>query len=345
MTERHQPPHPYRGIISDDPDVLLMLPYIPYWLRRFIPKDRRGAPSDAQKRQIRRILMMRRDKSFNRCRGQSKKKVLAFEQQGDYTHSGWIYGTHGYQPATNNRRKRKPQCDFCEKCRCNNVAGYGTKGDFYGLGPETGTYGVGFCTFCNESHLIRPKIVLLHARREVEYMQKYGEASMDSEYALKEIKAETDLAKRRNDMRQEMDVAYHALQELTQELVTKKRPQQRVFAGKESGYVLEEVDDVTLLDMREKAVRMLDKLRLSDLKLDRTKFLQVDHVMQASKEIELAVRDAIDQVRELSVKQTLGEDIETDRPVTEFVWDVFAERWAKIWLDLRTKCGQGVRQP
>jgi len=337
------PTRPYAGNITDDPDVLLTLPYIPKWLLLYIPPEERPKqPTSNQRGAIRRRLRMRDGKNFNRCMGQSKRKVLQFEKAGDFSHSGWLRGTHGYEPSKRgegfHKFKKRPKCDFCEACRCTFTAGWGTKGDFYGLGPETGTLGVGFCMHCITSLRLQPKIVLRIARQEVNAMQSYGDIAMDTEYALQEMRAETALAKQRNDMRQEMDVAYHALQELTQELVKKKRPQQRVQGQ------LVDVDDVTLLDMREKAVRMLDKLRLSDLKLDRTKFLQVDHVVQAAKEIEIAVRDAIDETRELSVKQTIGEEIETDRPVPEYVWDKFAERWAKIWVDLRGKAGMGVRQ-
>ena len=295
-------------------------------------------PSQDQRTTIRKILGMRKDQRFNRCRGQSMKKVLAFEKQGDFSHSGYMVYTRGYKPRSKNGTpKKKPPCGFCELCRCERVAGQGTKGDFYGVGPETGMLGVGFCRFCINSHKMHPKIILLNARREVKVMQQYGDVSMDKEFALQEMRAETQMADQRVKAREELDLVCDLLHDLTKELVEDKKPQQYINGGKEVGYVLEDVDDVTLLKMRLDSAKLLSQLRLNDLVLDRKKFLPVDNVMQAAKLIEQAVQNAIATTKEMAVKQTLGEETGSDRPIEDYVWDLFAEEWLKIWLNLKVK--------
>jgi len=98
-----------------DPDFLLSLKLIPPHLLRYIPKERRpGTPTRKQKDAIRNILNMRKDQPFRRCKGHSAKFIKAREAEGDFSHS--------------NRKH------LCPECQCPNVAGLGTKGDFYGIG-------------------------------------------------------------------------------------------------------------------------------------------------------------------------------------------------------------------
>ena len=327
--------------VTKDMDEILRLQFIPFSVFRKIPKDIRPGPmSQHQRQQVKAILRMRKDTPFNRCKGQSRKAIMDFEAAGDFSHSGWIPGTHGYRPRNETGgRKKNPECGFCEACRCGFKAGEATKGDFYGLGNETGTIGVGFCQRCIRSHRIDPIIALRIARSEVNAIQTYGSASTDTEYALKALSAETAVAEQRIQAREELVLISKVLSELTHELVEEKRPQQWVNQGKDVGATLEPVDDVTLHKMRLDAAKVLSKLRLDDLKLDRTKFIQVDHVIRASKAIEQAVRTAIAKTHELTAAKTVGDDIETDRPVIDYVFDMFSETWVKIWLDVKANAG------
>ena len=80
---------------------------------------------------IRTILSLRNHKisNFPRCKGKSVRKSKRLEAEGDSSH-------------------RSPRHDPCDICRCSHVAGWGTKGEFYGEGEmwkEVGHYGVGWC--------------------------------------------------------------------------------------------------------------------------------------------------------------------------------------------------------
>lgn len=83
------------------------------------------AMSQAQMLAIRKILGLPYWARLPRCSAKSKTFVKKCEESGDYSHSARDH--------------------ICDECRCKNTAGLNTKGDFYGLGVETGHYGCGWC--------------------------------------------------------------------------------------------------------------------------------------------------------------------------------------------------------
>lgn len=77
---------------------------------------------------IRAILFLPRGVPFCRCTAKEMEIVERLELLGNYSHSG-----HNH---------------ICEICRCRNIAGDHTErrwGDWYGIGANTGHYGVGWC--------------------------------------------------------------------------------------------------------------------------------------------------------------------------------------------------------
>lgn len=88
------------------------------------PKQKMGM-SQAQQLGIRKILGLPSWARLPRCSAKSKTFVQKCEEASDFSHS--------------------KKDHICDECRCKNTAGLGTKGDFYGLGIETGHYGCGWC--------------------------------------------------------------------------------------------------------------------------------------------------------------------------------------------------------
>ena len=111
------------------PQQLLELPIIPHHLLPYLPCKLEGITLK-QRQDIRIILNMRQQQLFRRCRGKRWGWVREQEAKGDLSHS--------------DRRH------LCEECQCTRVAGQGTRGDFYGLGPETGHFGVYYCLKCKK---------------------------------------------------------------------------------------------------------------------------------------------------------------------------------------------------
>jgi len=76
---------------------------------------------------IRRILGLRAGQPMALCPARDRRvaKILSFKGNPEHMERGHV----------------------CSACRCQRIAGSGTKGDFYGLGEQTGHFGVGYCRF------------------------------------------------------------------------------------------------------------------------------------------------------------------------------------------------------
>ena len=299
------------------PEEILKFPIIPPHLVKRIPEDMRpGPPTNTQKLAIRRILNMRQDQSFNRCRGKAKFKLMrlpAFHADKDH--------------------------DACELCRCSKKGGQGTRGDFYGLGPETGCLGVGYCMNCMRSHRLKGAAVVKNARRDVEMMQKYGSMDNDSEFALKVQREETALAKERNEARDELTLIIGEIKKLATILDGDKKPQMYVNGGKDVGMVLQDVDDKTLLSMKLNAAKILSGIRVDDLKLKADDTIHVDYLLPAMEATLQHFRQMLSKAIELTTAKTTGEEIETERPVLDYVWDMVIARWVEQWNEMASKAG------
>jgi len=168
-----------------------MRPFDPH--ERYIPTIREkalrrrglaiGNITPNQKRRIKRILFLENKDKFPRCPHKSEKQVEAFEEKGDYSHSGKDH--------------------ICNLCRCRNTAGSGTKGDFYGLGIETGHYGVGYCKY--HSFRMGKSNVIRMCDLQVRCMQLYGESCMtDEQHLVKQ--EEQHLAEQRQNVREDINL-------------------------------------------------------------------------------------------------------------------------------------------
>lgn len=364
-----------------DSDELLKLPLIPSAWLMYLPKELRPrSPSEKQKAAIRTILRMKINEPFHRCKGQNLAMVRKLAAQGDYRHVGKVH--------------KPPECGVCDLCRCEAKAGEGTRGDFYGLGPETGHLGVGYCRWCEDKKRrrndrngkrcwtpMRPMIALKIARREVEMMQRYGTASADTEYALKVQKEEVALAKRAIHVREEISLVEKAIADFKHQLeATAPAPLHLTLAAIKSTYAahLSDLDDITrervievlqriasdqsvmgpteyvqgqLAAMSDKTAIMLklrcaevlSRLNLDTLKLDGSKYILMDYVIVLLKEIRQIHESAVRRTEELVVrKQVRGEQIETDRPICDYVLDLSKTEFDACIQRLREKVGRSA---
>jgi len=195
-----------------DPDFLLSLPLIPPRCVKTIPAILKpGAVSNHQRGLIKRALNMRKNQAFNRCRGKSGKRLKALAQQGDESHF-------------------PSEHKVCQECRCENFAGFGTKGDFYGIGVETGTLGVGYCRQCLTTNNIPPSVALQIAKRDMEMMQKVGTVQDNTGYGQKVAKHEAALARQGVEVRRELQVLDETLDEVL-DLIKREKEADSRMAG------------------------------------------------------------------------------------------------------------------
>jgi len=187
--------------ITKDPEILLSMPLIPNHRRRHV-KDFLHPITRSEIASIKQLLNIRHDQPFMRCKGKLMSRVHRLEKQGDFSHSG------------NDHR--------CEICACTRVAGQGTKGDFYGLGPSTGHYGVGWCDICQQSHSIRPSIALEQARKQYELIRRYGMVSTDVDLELRMAEEDAATAVTTTKIREERQIAVDAIADLKEMLHKEK---------------------------------------------------------------------------------------------------------------------------
>ena len=298
------------------PEQLLELPIIPHHLLTYLP--RKLDPMTLKQRQdIRAILNMRQQQLFRRCRGKQWKWVRAQEAKGDFSHSD----------------KRH----VCAECQCKQVAGQGTRGNFYGLGPETGHFGVYYCRKCKDAQSLKSGVALRFARREVELIQSYGTVSMDSEYALKQVKAEGELAEMNIKSREEMQLVLDELgrfRKMLEETDEDKKPTESSKGGAVP------MSDKTRISLLLDVAKTISKLRRDDKALSEEDYILVDHVMSAASESQQAIREYFSMVEEFTVrKHVRGETLETDQPIVDYVYELFAKKWYAIWQRAKTRAG------
>lgn len=135
-------------------------------------------------RDIRRILGLPRWARMPRCPARSKTFVQKCEAAGDFSHSGKNH--------------------ICDQCRCKNTAGFGTKGDFYGLGDHTGHYGCGWCV--KHEMGTRRRWAGEFAMQHMRLLQGVGMAqSAQEDYAL-QVHEEARVATARREVRSQIDL-------------------------------------------------------------------------------------------------------------------------------------------
>jgi len=330
----------WRPKMSKDPHDLLALKLIPPHLLKYIPKEMRFGPPSANQKAHIRVILNMRER-------QVFKRCRGTKKDG------------------------KP---------CGQVAGEGTKGDFYGIGGETGTLGVGFCSRCIMHHHILPGLALQIARNEVEKMQHYGTHAEDEGYSQEVAKREVALAEQGIKVRKSVRLAYETVERLQHQLKIRKREETELVSelkalredvktsGADGKIIIDCVDKVEDMimarsslteyaggklqplsfksehDMLMNDATILSKLDLDDNKLDNTKFILVDIVRSILKECEQAKNSGIRLTSELTTcKLTQGDEgLESgDTPIVDYVIDTTDLEWRAIVKRMQKQIGQG----
>jgi len=163
---------------------------------RLIRRKGIPAPSRAQMREIKRIMLWPRDKRFPRCPGKNKKFLKEHEEAGDFSHSDSQH--------------------LCDECRCKQRAGQNTRGDFYGLGIETGHLGVGWCKHHEINHPNR--MALAFADKQLRLIQQVGDLQMDSDSHVKNAEMEAKTAEMSLRARQDLELVVETLNDFKRDL-------------------------------------------------------------------------------------------------------------------------------
>ena len=216
--------------------------------------------------------------------------------------------------------------------RCTNTAGRDTKGDFYGLGWETGTYGCGYCARCMETVHYGRKFwtripwCLVIAKLDLKYLQEYYEMS-DYNGEVVERQAETAVAAM--NARRELDLVYGTLKEFREQLDGMDAPTEYVKGA------LVPMSTRTRNSQILKFAQVLSKLKLDNLKLDESKYIEADRIIATIPEIKKLVIRGMNKVEELVIRKTVkGEEIGIEESIVDYVWRDIQREWSRIWLRL-----------
>jgi len=203
-------------------------------------------PTASQLEHIARQIIGKSHKSggwiVQRCPARSFKLMRQFELNGDFSHSG--------------------QQHVCPKCQCTRKAGEGTKGEFWGDGPEwheVGHYGVGFCG--KHEYMVKGYGIdtLDFARKHREALQGAGKLSKHDPKLVAKHNAE--VSKRQLKLVQNMEKVQEKLEEFIDYMNSTKKFEDRVIAAGVDE-MNERFDD---FDFNEHRDRKKFKQELSDL--------------------------------------------------------------------------------
>ena len=133
---------------------------------------------------IRSILSLPINVEWPRCRSKNWKAVHALREQGDQSHV--------------------PNDHICNKCRCTNVAGIGTKDDLYGI-PGVGHFGTGMCAYHERCATKKGRFskgsVVAMAKKHIAALQTMGKADVDEQIYMEKLGESSKVASEYQEIR------------------------------------------------------------------------------------------------------------------------------------------------
>ena len=219
---------------------------LPIKKRRRMPK-----PEWLADKKIRRVLCMPKEAEFVRCPARCNETVKRLVKAGDHSH--------------------KARAHVCHECRCTRVAGQDTHGDFYGIGKDTGHYGVGFCSYHEKGR--RAKAALQFARNHVREIQNYNRTEQSGDDYSKIIRYDAEQAERDRGIRESMALVESTLNEYR-------------LACTEGGTSLTEkigkgigpITDKTRMELALKIATTLSRLELDRFTLSSSDYIHIDEL-------------------------------------------------------------------
>ena len=161
---------------------------------------------------------------------------------------------------------------ICDKCRCPNVAGFGTKGDYWGVGENAGHFGVGWC-YIHEKTKSRKRHALTYARRHMQAVQKFGSsnAALDGFEYKKMAEMQAEEAKSQIEMRDGIDLVRNTLEKF-------KESCSEANLLEYQNRALVPASDVTRIKLALEIAKTLSGLLKDKVYIDSTSYLHVDDV-------------------------------------------------------------------
>lgn len=258
---------------------------------------------------IKKIINIPTGRLFPRCPGKALRKVSVMMKKGDDTH--------------------RDSHHLCEKCRCEHTAGYGTRGDFYGLGEQTGHFGVGYCYYHEKE--LGPVRAHEFAVQHLKAIQSVGDKMSTATQFEEVAKLEAKEVEKYNEMRRGLDLVITTLKEF-ESIVSNKGLTEYVSGPRGEGAQLADASDVTRMDLALRIAKTLTGIKLDEFRMRADEYIHIDELaVRLPKMIELGKR-LFAKERELIVNYKEGE-----RNPLEYIESEWKEGMKGIWQDAGRK--------
>jgi len=309
-----------------------------------MPEYARETPiTQSQQKYIRYLLRLPFKGPMPRCKAKRRRFVAACEERGDYSHS--------------------KKGHLCEACRCRKTAGHGTKGDFYGIGANTGHWGCGLCDAHEKikNHCRSRSLEL--AAFDMWTLMNNGDTNMVLDGYRENVSIEAQNASLRLDIRKDLEVTASVLRDLTETLLPTgvvdalvsltEAIKQSQFVEPEQGdqikkllrskilertrlteYVmgsLEPLSSKSELELKLKAASTLSRLKLNEFTLDSASYVHFDELAKRYEMHLRIIRQGLNMLREELAKHKEGEEDPVQR-----VNDWMTREHARIWEAVKT---------
>jgi len=258
-----------------------------------------ASPTRAQLREVRRILYWPRDKAFARCPGKNKKFLAEREAEGDYSHSDKQH--------------------LCDDCRCKKRAGQGTRGDFYGLGIETGHIGVGYCYY-HEQRMPTAQVLKV-ADAQMRRIQKVGHLEMDKLTYTNTVKEDARLAQLSLRAKQDLELVVDTLNDFKEALNT-------TGMNELAGGKLVDMSDATRIKLQLDIAKTLSKIKLDHFKLDSNSYLHYDELKIRIPQMMNLASNLFEELREMVMTN--------EENAVERVGEKWTKGLSEIWTEVKT---------
>lgn len=182
-----------------------------------------------------------------------------------------------------------PRCPY-NKGRCKNVAGIGTRGDFYGLGERTGHFGVGYCW--KHEFKVGPERSLEKARQHMEALRAFGAHNTDPKQFERLTKLQAQNVEQYNEMKKGLELVINTMRDF-EKLVKSDRSEltEYISGGKGQPAELAPASEVTRIELALKIAKTLTSVKLDDFKMAADNYIHVDELtLRLPREITLAKR-------------------------------------------------------
>jgi len=188
-----------------------------------------------------------------RCPAKDQAKVKALRAKGDYSHS---------------ELNHVP----CDLCRCTNPAGYGTTGDFYGIGIDSGHIGVGFCAKHEKKR--DPKICKDVAQGSVRAMQSYANANLTAKEYRNLVQQEAGVATANQEMGEAMEFVRETLTKFQQML----QDEETMYEGSGKNGDPIPMSDKTRIELSCKLAKTVSDISKDKFTVNSNLFVHIDDI-------------------------------------------------------------------